>query len=159
MAIKYQLSWRAGERRWRKRYKGRDYYFAGSDGKLASYQRCLREWRRLKAKIDLEDAGGRKQAARASWQPLAQYVRHVQQQLIDEYGDTEATREIWTSLEKIYLKGLIAPASDAGEVMGEPIELDDGVVELGFDQDQWKEAVNEDASMLRRLHMSMAVLD
>lgn len=60
MATKYdKLTWRAEQGgRWRKRYKGRDYYFARLPGesKESSYGRCLKAWEQKKAEID-EAAG------------------------------------------------------------------------------------------------------
>lgn len=60
--------------RWRKRYRGKEYYFVRRDGENveASYRRCLAEWKRLKAEVDREnDPDEIAKAARDHWQGLA----------------------------------------------------------------------------------------
>jgi hypothetical protein len=43
MATRYKLQWLADSSRWRKQYKGKQYYFPLRPGetKLSSYRRCL----------------------------------------------------------------------------------------------------------------------
>ena len=90
MATKYQLSWRASEKRWRKRYKGKDYYFAAPEGKVASYQRCLAEWKRKKAEIDRADE---ETADKKAWELVLDQIEAKMAQL--EQEDQEEHRKDW----------------------------------------------------------------
>jgi len=49
-----ELTWHKSLKRWRKRYKGRDYYFAfgSSKGDVAGYDRALAAWREKKAELE-----------------------------------------------------------------------------------------------------------
>ena len=60
-------------------------------GLASSYQRCLREWTRLKARIDLEAEGSREAEVEKAWSPILAAVREAQQHVIDTFGDTEET--------------------------------------------------------------------
>lgn len=53
---RYKLTWCHRERRWRRIYKGRPYYFPIRDDetKESSYERCLECWENLKRKLDAE---------------------------------------------------------------------------------------------------------
>ncbi|WP_417748360.1 hypothetical protein [Rosistilla oblonga] len=54
MASRYKLQWVEKTRRWRKQYKGKQYYFPLVDGetKASSYRRCLGEWEAAKREAD-----------------------------------------------------------------------------------------------------------
>lgn len=55
MATNYRMTWRPEQGgRWRKRYKGRDYYFPRNPGesKEGSYRRCWGEWQAKKEELD-----------------------------------------------------------------------------------------------------------
>ena len=60
MPRKFKLTWQPGARgragRWRKKYKGRAYYFSGGRGKTdrEAYEAALAEWEKLKLRIDAE---------------------------------------------------------------------------------------------------------
>jgi len=52
---RYKLSWmKDGSRRWRKKYKGKPYYFPLREGetKESSYSRCLAAWKEKKREVD-----------------------------------------------------------------------------------------------------------
>ena len=44
---RYKLTWMPDGKRWRKKYRGKMFYFpvGEGEGKMASYNRCLREWK------------------------------------------------------------------------------------------------------------------
>jgi len=88
---RYKLSWRERERRWRKRYRGRDYYFPLKDGetKATSYGRCWAEWQRLKAKIDTTPDQDARQ-----WQVLID--RATDELVTLQSEDTPVNRERWS---------------------------------------------------------------
>ncbi len=50
---RYTLTWMPDGRRWRKKNRGKVYYFAVKEGenKTTSYNRCLREWNSQLAKL------------------------------------------------------------------------------------------------------------
>jgi len=54
VARQYKLQWLSASRRWRKQYKGKQYYFPLLDGetKASSHYRCLQEWEAKKVEID-----------------------------------------------------------------------------------------------------------
>jgi len=60
MPRKRELTWQKGSNgrvgRWRKKYRGKAYYFAGGTGKTdsAAYERALAQWKQKKAEIDAE---------------------------------------------------------------------------------------------------------
>ncbi|MEM6470421.1 MAG: hypothetical protein AAF802_12770, partial [Planctomycetota bacterium] len=82
--------------------------------KASSYQRVLREWLTLKAQLEAEERGEAIINVRQSWRHVIRGVREAQQGVIDTYGDTEGTREIWQKLERIVVQ-VINPAIDKGE--------------------------------------------
>jgi len=93
MATKYKLHWRDGEQRWRKRYKGKDYYFTAPEGKVRSYRRCLNEWLLKKAEVDqerLEDDPNKR-----AWRSLIERVTERLEGLRQE--DTPENRLQWSS--------------------------------------------------------------
>jgi len=51
---KYQLTWMDSSRRWRKKYRGKPYYFPARDDetKATSYKRCWQLWLDTKREID-----------------------------------------------------------------------------------------------------------
>lgn len=57
MATQYRLSYLTRERRWKKYYRGKQYYFPLLEGetKETSYHRVLDEWERKKTRLDLDD--------------------------------------------------------------------------------------------------------
>ncbi|WP_149499228.1 tyrosine-type recombinase/integrase [Roseiconus lacunae] len=109
MATKYRLSYRKKEKRWRKFYRGKYYHFPLRDGetKEGSYQRVLNEWLSRKAVIDSAESADNSQAVERSWRTFLDDVRSLQQRIINSYGDTEETREIWLAIEKQFVDGLI----------------------------------------------------
>jgi hypothetical protein len=58
MPRNYKLTWQPGASgrggRWRKKYKGKSYYFGGGRGKTdrEAYEAAWSDWERLKLKID-----------------------------------------------------------------------------------------------------------
>jgi integrase len=54
MAKTYQLTWVAGEKRWRKKYKGKQYAFpfGQNKGDRQGYEQALKAWHTLKARLD-----------------------------------------------------------------------------------------------------------
>ena len=42
--IRYRLTWRDSENRWRKIYRGKTFTYAAPEGKCASYHRCWRQY-------------------------------------------------------------------------------------------------------------------
>ncbi len=50
---RYKLTWMPDGRRWRKKYRGKMFYFSIREGesKTVSYNRCLREWNATLEKI------------------------------------------------------------------------------------------------------------
>jgi integrase len=71
--------------RWRKKYKGKAYYFPLKDGetKQSSYQRAYAEWLELKARIDAEA----KQAEQSRQQRAKRELARVEEQLKHETRD------------------------------------------------------------------------
>lgn len=62
---RYQLTWEAKPRRWRKVYRGRTYTFAALDheSKAQSYARCLQLWQDKRREVDaLDDAANKPNA-------------------------------------------------------------------------------------------------
>ena len=112
MATRYVLSYRPAERRWRKRYQGKYFNFPLLEGetKESSYQRVKREWLKAKAEFDIAKAGSDEAEVRKSWAPALAEVRRVQRDLIDSYGDTEQTREIYKTIERLFVEQIISPA-------------------------------------------------
>ena len=55
---RYKLTWMPDGRRWRKKYRGKVYYFAirEEENKTKSYARCLREWNNQLAKLKAVEA-------------------------------------------------------------------------------------------------------
>ncbi len=113
MATKYRLSWRSSEKRWRKRYKGKDYYFPAPEGKVASYQRCLAEWKRKKAEIDSAEE---ETADKKAWQLVLDQIEQKMAQL--EQEDRESNRKEW-----LYWRGALQTIQEAIQ-RGEPYFYD-----------------------------------
>jgi len=57
MPRKYELTWHKKTKRWRKRYKGKEYNFRCGKSKsdIAGYRKALAEWHKVKAEIDREE--------------------------------------------------------------------------------------------------------
>lgn len=91
MATKFLLSWRRQERRWRRRYHGKDYYFRLKDGetKESSYARCMAEWRALKRELDQQPES----ADQRSWQILIDRAKG--ELLLLQQEDTPGNRLKW----------------------------------------------------------------
>lgn len=90
MATRYELSWKPAENRWRKRYRGRYYYFPLLPGetKKSSYRRVLREWRKLKDEIDQAPSEDSRQ-----WQILIDRAKEELEEL--RQHDTPENRIQW----------------------------------------------------------------
>ncbi|MEO9931532.1 tyrosine-type recombinase/integrase [Rhodopirellula bahusiensis] len=145
MATKYVLSYRPAERRWRKRYQGRYFNFPLLEGetKESSYQRVKREWLKAKAEFDIEQTGSNEAAVRLSWSPVVNSVREAQQRLLDDYGDTEETREIFGALERRYIHRLV----NASIVREEAATESDAEFHIG--------EVRETANLLKQAHFQL----
>lgn len=92
MATVYKMTWREDEGRWRKRYKGKEYYFPAPEGKVASYPRCYQEWLKKKAEVDqtiLDDDPNRN-----AWQACIDRASVKLLELQEE--DTADNREAWS---------------------------------------------------------------
>ncbi|MGB0597932.1 MAG: hypothetical protein ACPGLY_14690 [Rubripirellula sp.] len=97
--------------------------------KASSYQRCLREWRLLKASVDAGEAQEKQRTIADSWSPILNRLREEQQHLIDEYGDSDSAREAWRYLEQQWGRRIIQASIGAGRSpqdrtlrLGEPSE-------------------------------------
>jgi hypothetical protein len=83
---RYKLTWMPDGSRWRKKYRGKIYYFAVKEGenKTTSYNRCVREWNSQLAKLKAAEASdglsGEEKAR------LAESVRLVEHGY--EYGES-----------------------------------------------------------------------
>ncbi|EAQ77682.1 hypothetical protein DSM3645_01906 [Blastopirellula marina DSM 3645] len=80
------LSWmKDGSRRWRKKYRGKVYYFPlqSDETKESSYARCLAAWKEKKAELDA--------ASLSPWDIARQRVRSRMEK-IAEGGDTPKRR-------------------------------------------------------------------
>ncbi len=117
MARNYKLQWLGRSRRWRKQYKGKQYYFPLLDDetKASSYNRCLREWESQKVEID--------RAAQTSTQPwLVELLTGLQE---SHRKRQDASRFIAAS-ETLRLvrvaesRGLDLPIDDEGAVVAAP---------------------------------------
>lgn len=102
MGTTYRLSWRDPDQkrkqaaRWRKRYRGKDYYFAINDGetKESSYRRCWAEWLRKKQAIDVGAEESKPYAV-----GLRKLISRAQDQMaVLAREDTPANRERWRTL-------------------------------------------------------------
>ncbi len=152
MATQYKLTWRPKENRWQKFYKGRRYYFPGLEGKVASYRRCYFEWLALKAKIDGDTVRDNRAAIAESWKPFLNRLREAQQQIIDEYGDTEKTRLIWQELDSFFADQIAGNAIRNGESIRDDVWIDEAGTEIAHQNEdaeaQLEELLND---RLRRL--------
>jgi len=90
MGNSYKLTWRPREKRWRKKYKGNEYYFPAPEGKLKSYECCYQEWQRLKAEIDL----GLKEPHEKAWAAFIDRLIDEQEKVKDS-GNTLQARMAW----------------------------------------------------------------
>lgn len=132
MPTRYLLTWRQNERRWVKKYKGKAHYFPAPEGKIASYQRCLGEWHRLKARIDAASSVEKERSAREAWAPYLECVRSFQQRIIDRYGDTDKTREVWQGLERNFVP-IIESSIRCGELPDDLLDRFSWAVERDFE--------------------------
>lgn len=94
MATKYKLTWRSEQGgRWRKKYKGKSYYFRRLPGepKEVSYHRCFGEWERRKAEID------QNQLASEPWhRGLSILIARTKARLAElQLDDTPKNRSQW----------------------------------------------------------------
>ena len=114
MRRRYELTWIAKQRRWRKRYKKREYFFGALPGetKESSYRRVIVEWTRKKAEIDLADTETLETQVREAWQPLLNRVREMQADVSRE--DTPTNRKVWLDLERLFVDELISPSIELG---------------------------------------------
>lgn len=136
MRRRYELTWIAKQRRWRKRYKKREYFFGALSGetKEASYRRIIVEWTRKKAEIDLADSETRETQLREAWQPLLNSVRKMQIEVSRE--DTPTSRRVWSDLERLFVDELIVPAIDEGlapQDVGATLHPDAQVITMAAD--------------------------
>jgi len=118
MATVYKLTWRR-EGRWRKKYKGRTYYFAAPEGKVASYSRCFAEWLLKKAEIDQQ--GLHDDPSRRAFRSLMFRVKGILAS-IQAKGDTPENRRAWlhwegvlNSYEYLIQQGMPFPFHDESE--------------------------------------------
>ncbi|WP_145390061.1 hypothetical protein [Stieleria neptunia] len=111
MRRRYELTWIASQRRWRKRYRKQEYFFPAKPGetKESSYRRVIVEWTRKKAEIDLADSETQETKLRESWQPLLNRVREMQAAVSNE--DTPTNRKIWLDLERLFVDEMIGTAT------------------------------------------------
>ncbi len=88
---RYKLTWMSGGRRWRKKYRGKMFYFPIREGetKTASYNRCLREWNATLDKLKAADVSAALSEEEKS--RLAESVRLVAHGF--EYGENGDTVE------------------------------------------------------------------
>ena len=114
MGRRYQLTWIASQRRWRKRYRKNEYFFGvkPEETKESSYRRVIVEWTRLKAQIDTADTESREARLREAWQPLLNKVREFQAGVAQ--ADTVVNRKTWLDLERIFVDELIEPCIEEG---------------------------------------------
>ncbi|MDM4016685.1 tyrosine-type recombinase/integrase [Roseiconus lacunae] len=114
MRRRYELTWIARQRRWRKRYRKQEYFFPAKPGetKESSYRRVIVEWTRKKAEVDLADSETQESKLRESWQPLLNRVREMQ--AVVSSDDTPTNRKVWRDLERLFVDEMISPAIEAG---------------------------------------------
>lgn len=81
MGTRYQMTWKADSRRWRKRYKGKDHYFRVrvEESKPASYARCYALWCEKKTMLDLEATESRSRPHLDMWQIMLDVEKAVRQ--------------------------------------------------------------------------------
>jgi len=135
VARNYKLQWLESSRRWRKQYRGKQYYFGLLDAetKASSYQRCLREWEAKKVEID-----------RASQTTTEPWLVELLQNLQETYRKSQdAARYIATSetLRLVHLAvsmGVELPIDDGGSVVEVP-RLPAGVAAAVSHQDKYQE--------------------
>lgn len=97
MAKTYKLTWRAEQGgRWRKKYKGKSYYFRKrpDETKAESHTRCWKEWLTKRAEIDQQaDADD---PDRRAWNEMIRRTAARMSELENE--DTPRNRRVWSEL-------------------------------------------------------------
>ncbi|MEC8338394.1 MAG: hypothetical protein VXZ84_09650 [Planctomycetota bacterium] len=121
--IRYRLTWRDSENRWRKIYRGKTFTYAAPEGKCASYHRCWRQFQRDAAEYDLKlDRGNPTIDAHNR---LLEHVHGIQDWVVTTYGDCKQSREMWSWLDRNHAEPLRQSISRREEFIG-----DDGTYEL-----------------------------
>ncbi|MEX1027383.1 MAG: hypothetical protein WD049_05160 [Candidatus Paceibacterota bacterium] len=135
MARNYKLQWLASSRRWRKQYKGKQYYFPLLDGetKATSYTRCLREWEAQKVEVD--------RANQTSTQP---WLVDLLEQMQETFRKGQDASRFIVAAETLRLvriaesRGIELPIDDDGTVIAAP-RLPAGVQAARDHQDRYQE--------------------
>lgn len=85
MAKKYKLTWHKTTKRWRKRYRGRDYYFPFGTAKSDEdgYKQALEAWEHLKGELDGSHQKESKRAIELRERILQWYVDSVGRDAFD----------------------------------------------------------------------------
>ncbi|WP_419580560.1 tyrosine-type recombinase/integrase [Stieleria magnilauensis] len=99
----------------------------------------------MKAEIEAADEGARLEQVKASWAPVLNAVREVQQEVVTTYDDTPETRKIWQALESKFVKEIIEPAVNNLEVAGRS------------DAEFLRDQVAESAETLESVHFQFPV--
>lgn len=112
VAGKYRLQWVESGRRWRKQYRGKQYYFPLQDGetKASSYRRCLGEWEAAKREADkavTHSADG----PVAGWLLWARGLQDAYRRAGDDVRYTRVTKAIGEA-ERALLRGIKLEVTD-----------------------------------------------
>ena len=132
MATKYNLTWRAEQGgRWRKKYKGRSYYFKRNPGetKEASYKRCWAEWAAKKEAID------RGETEAEPWhRGLTNLIVRTKGRLAElQLEDTPENRKAWIhynhqlGVYEDWLKNGVNPFLDGDDIDNPPDYIGGGI--------------------------------
>ncbi len=96
MPRRWELTWDKTNKRWKKYYKGRQYYFPFGSCKAdrAGYLQALEAWRKKKAEIDGEEARTPlSEESRRLWEAHLERLREGMERLKEE--DTYHNRDAW----------------------------------------------------------------